>query len=333
MIRPGLANLLLENLASPRRNKRPKLLVQHSSGNLANVLAQHLFTSFIWTIIRHLPADVLHQGSINIHKFVQVQSSNAKDLQSSTKGGLGLELSHTKLTGFVKYSEGEGLGTSDEILLCMIPGFSFGDLLPNDAVFNHFVPKDTFGSKREDWIKSCAQYNAFLNNSKNVIKAEAEGHFGLTTIVDTMEFVYLMGLDLLNSDGRPSESDFRIVVATDGQKKRRPRKLGLLLQTLSERFPHILKRLSPIYDLQRRRPIFEHVFRLFKIKNSDSLWSPRWSSQSTTTKNKDYEFLYQIGFRTRHFKLYYLEDNSKVSLADLTRMYPFDLKGNSSINV
>ncbi|GKU04917.1 serine threonine protein phosphatase [Fusarium langsethiae] len=115
-----------------------KFLVQYSTADLVTVMAQHLFTCLIWNIGSLLPKNLLNRGDVNINEFVKVESSRLFDLPSSIRAQSGRRLSHRKLTKFVNYAEKQGLGTPDDILLCIIPTLSFFDCLPNNILFKDF---------------------------------------------------------------------------------------------------------------------------------------------------------------------------------------------------
>ncbi|CEI67723.1 unnamed protein product [Fusarium venenatum] len=119
-----------------------KLLVQHSTAATVTIAMQHLFIHFMWTIVDRLPKNFLDQGSVNVHEAVSVQPPRKLDL-SSNKSGIGRKLSHKKLKKFVLHAEKEDLGTFDDVLLCIIPGLSIKDRLPNDATFRFDLPRLT----------------------------------------------------------------------------------------------------------------------------------------------------------------------------------------------
>ncbi|CAJ0554429.1 Ff.00g129420.m01.CDS01 [Fusarium sp. VM40] len=115
--------------------KASDLLLQYSNADLTTLTAQHLFTSFMWTIGEYIARQVSHQESLDIGEHVKVQPSSNFDLHPNMGRLSGRKLNHVNLTRFVTYAEKQGLGTADEILLCIIPTLSFYDCLPNDAVF------------------------------------------------------------------------------------------------------------------------------------------------------------------------------------------------------
>ncbi|EMT71020.1 Serine/threonine-protein phosphatase 6 regulatory ankyrin repeat subunit A [Fusarium odoratissimum] len=170
-----------------------KLLVQHSTAGLATIAAQHLFTSFVWTVVDldQLPKDFLDQGSINIHESVSIQPPKPLDLESS-KLGTGRKLSHTKLTRFALHAEKEGLGVLDDILLCLIPIFSLKDVLPNDVVLKLDLP----GLRgRSSWVKDAPAYLALLKFMAKDSICRFDDYLSLASVVHALDYIYLMALD------------------------------------------------------------------------------------------------------------------------------------------
>jgi hypothetical protein len=241
-----------------------KLLVQHSTAGLATIAAQHLFTSFIWTIVDldQLPKDFLDQGSINIHDSVSIQPPKPLDLESS-KLGTGRKLSHTKLTRFALHAEKEGLGTLDDIFLCLIPVLSLRDVLPNDATLKLDLPSPRGQSA---WVKDAPAYLALLKFMAKDPMCRFDDYLSLVAVVHTLDYVYLMALDdenmaygraLPREDDKVSESKSIDSSANSKSLSRQPSgDLQKLLAHLSLFFPDAIKKLSVFYKLQGRKDYF-----------------------------------------------------------------------------
>ncbi|KAF5569527.1 serine threonine phosphatase 6 regulatory ankyrin repeat subunit A [Fusarium phyllophilum] len=243
---------------------RHRLLVQHSTANLATIAAQHLFTSFLWTIVDldQLPKDFLDQGSINIHEYVSIQPPKPLDLKS-TKLGISRKLSHTKLTRFALHAEKEGLGVLDDILLCLIPIFSMKDILPNDAVLKLDLPG--LGGQ-SIWAKDASAYLAFLKFITKESRCNFDDYLSLAAVVRALDYIYLMGLNgenmaygkaLSREDDRAAESHSNDHKAgSNPLSGKSSGDLQKLIEHLSLFFPDTIKRLLVFYKLQGREDSF-----------------------------------------------------------------------------
>ncbi|KAF0644684.1 hypothetical protein FPSE5266_11354 [Fusarium pseudograminearum] len=271
----------------PGPSEKPEFLVQHSTADLATVMAQHLFTCFIWNIGSMLPKNFLNRADININEFVKVESSRLFDLPSSIKAKSGRKLSHRQLTKFVNYAEKQGLGTPDDILLCIIPTFSFFDCLPNNVVldYDQLIPKP-FGSFKEDeQKKTCNDYIGLLDCIQKNNGVDQDEYLSSAVVVNIMEFVYLTALHI----------DKAKLCGTT--KKTHPEEFIKLLQILSEHYSSVLRKLSPFYEWQRRRETFKALFSDFQVgTNVDDVWPTGWSEREQDKA----AFMYKIGFTNRH---------------------------------
>ncbi|KAK2931230.1 SPRY domain [Fusarium oxysporum f. sp. vasinfectum] len=238
-----------------------KLLVQHSTAGLATIAAQHLFTSFVWTVVDldQLPKDFLDQGSINIHESVSIQPPKPLDLESS-KLGTGRKLSHTKLTRFALHAEKEGLGVLDDILLCLIPIFSLKDVLPNDIVLKLDLP----GLRgRSSWVKDAPAYLALLKFMAKDSICRFDDYLSLASVVHALDYIYLMALDDQNmaygkalpvvddraSAPKPDDSSAN----SKSLSRQSSGDIQKLLDHISQFYPDAVKKLSVFYELQGRK--------------------------------------------------------------------------------
>ncbi|KAF5605623.1 serine threonine phosphatase 6 regulatory ankyrin repeat subunit A [Fusarium pseudocircinatum] len=263
---------------------RHKLLVQHSTAGLATIAAQHLFTSFLWTIVDldQLSKDFLDQGSINIHESVSIQPPKPLDLES-TKLGTGRKLSHTKLTRFALHAEKEGLGVLDDILLCLIPIFSIKDVLPNDVVLKLDLPGLR---ERSTWVKDASAYLALLKFMTKESKCSFDDYLSLAAVVHALDYIYLMTLDdenmaygntLHQEDDKISESKSN---DSGGETKSPSRQSSddyqMLLVYISQLYPDVVRRLLAFYELQERKDYFYDLGR--RCEETET-WPPGFGNE------------------------------------------------------
>lgn len=241
-----------------------RLLTRVSQGDVAEFAAQHLFISFIWAIIDHLPIDFLHQGDLNVQNFVRIQSPGTIDLPSSENSTLGFKLSHVKLTSFTQYAEKEGLGSADDVLSCMIPAFSFKDRLPNEMVINRLFPQEILCHKRREWVGLSPKYINLIQNAESFTTSTTEDRLSVAVVAVTMEYIYLMAYDRSNfhvdlddtkrkSSGVVGEVKVQINPKYGVDDLEVDDNLKSLIQHVSnERFRGVLNELSHFYKLQKR---------------------------------------------------------------------------------
>ncbi|SCO90430.1 uncharacterized protein FRV6_14558 [Fusarium oxysporum] len=296
-----------------------KLLVQHSTAGLATIAAQHLFTSFLWTIVDldQLPKDFLDQGSINIHESVSIQPTKPLDVESS-KLGTGRKLSHTKLTRFALHAEKEGLGVLDDILLCLIPIFSLKDVLPNDVVLKLDLP----GLRgRSSWVKDAPAYLALLKFMAKDSICRFDDYLSLASVVHALDYIYLMALDDQNmaygkalpvvndraSAPKPDDSSANsksLIRQSSGDIQK-------LLDHISQFYPDAVKKLSVFYEFQGRKDFFcELESRCGEIKKP---WSHAYDNEKGS-------FMKQIRFTFLHDQV------SKMAPIDLRSFQEKDWK-------
>ncbi|RGP72455.1 serine threonine phosphatase [Fusarium sporotrichioides] len=282
-----------------------QFLVHHSTADLVTVMAQHLFTCFIWNIGSLLPMNIFNRQDVHMNQNVKVESSPLPDPSSSIKAQSGRRLSHRKLTQFVNYAEKQGLGTSDEILLCIIPTFSFFDCLPNNIIlaYDQLLAKP-FGSfdLKEQRAECIRQINLlrFVRESTDLLEEE---YLSLAAVVNAMEFVYLTALHVAKAK----------VCRISKKVRTHPEELSVLLGDLFKHFGAFLRKLSPFYDLQRRRQTLTESFNDTKMGNriADFLFSG-WNEQE-----QDNDFTHKIGFTNWHRRVVDLKPTRRLNLRTL----------------
>ncbi|KAF4945391.1 hypothetical protein FGADI_11993 [Fusarium gaditjirri] len=303
------------------------ILVQHSSEELEIIAAQHLFTSFMNCIGKHLPKNILNQGDVNVNDHVKLESSSLLDLPSSIEAESGRKLSHTKLTKFVTYAEKQGLGSSDDVLLCMIPTFSFHDCLPNEVVVVQELPQVKLFEKLESRSQACSTHQKFLQWMKQEKRVDDNEHISLVALVNTMEFIHLAALDILRRDdcglerfvgpkdhalgGDGYYSDVQTSEfgsnETSTEATRYFADLTALVDEVVGSFSGLLNKLTPFYQLQGRLKTFERAFDQC-TSNSERSGHARFkqcglSFKQGQAQDADFqarEFMDQIGFTALH---------------------------------
>lgn len=232
----------------PRRrhgNGNPKEIGVVSSGFLPAILAQHLFTNFVWNISRLLPKSCLRSGYTKTQKDVEIEGSDSFSPYDFSTTWHRPKMRHGPLSKIAQQMETAGLGTMTQILFCMIPALSFHDLLPNHAILN-LIPKAGQG---QGWEETAHCYNKLLESGIRAGKGEEE-RLCLFVVVDTMDFLYLACEPYSGSNLPPSELDVEL--------------RGLAEKLASPKFAGTVAKLAPIYNLQKRVVAFRSIFKRYK---------------------------------------------------------------------
>ncbi|KAI5861398.1 ankyrin repeat-containing domain protein [Durotheca rogersii] len=209
------------------------------NGYLPVILAQHLFTSFMWAVVDDLPEDCLRKGErdveiINSHKFVPRDLQDTWYLPS---------LRHRQLTTIIQKMEKYGLGSMNDILLSMIPALSYRDRLPNEEILS-LVPLNV----ERGWVETTRCYNSLLQTSIGVTSKE---NFAFAVVVRTMDFLH-MAFDPYQTVDSSPEGELWSAFSD-------------LVREL-DKFKHVVACLALVYELQRRREGFKSMFKFVTIQ-------------------------------------------------------------------
>ena len=206
----------------------------------------------MWTVVEQLPEDCLRQGVLNTEQDVEIESRHTFDPHEFVNTWRRPTLRHRQLTKLVRHLELYGLGTQSEILLCMIPAFSFRDLLPNHVILK-LIPQIRHG---QGWAETARCYSRLLEQSMRVVPQGnmAEEKFCYNVVVATIDFLCFA-----------CEPYDKHVVA--------PEELSTELEDIvarlaSTKFAPIVKKLAQAYFLQLRHEVIADVFELFGTASS-----------------------------------------------------------------
>lgn len=218
---------------------------------LPKILAQHIFTVFMWTLAQHLPPSCLGQGLPSHMQEVEITQSRKFLPQQFGATWSEPALRHRGLSIVTQQIEGTGLGDATEILMCMIPALSFADLLPNEVMLS-ILPRKT-----PDWgwseLADC--YTELL---KTKLGKSVKERFCYEAIVVAIEFLLEASEPFYDPDiGKP----WRELEAA----------LNRLTNELLGGYLPILGELLRIYHLQHRfRDVVRALDRFMTIE--DDVW-------------------------------------------------------------
>ena len=226
-----------------------------SSGYLPTILAQHLFTSFIWTIAEHLSRDCLRQGFSTREDDVEIDGRHRFVVYEFSETWHRPTLRHRMLTKVVRQMEVYGLGSFNDILLCMVPALSFKDLLPNNTMLK-LMPQPERGAT---WLEASRAYKRLLDSKIGTSTGE---NFCYAVVTAVLDFLYIACEPYDEYITAPAELRQELV--------------RIVKKLLSSKFAAVVAKLAPVYELQGRREQFLEIFRFYrkgnkKGKNLESL--------------------------------------------------------------
>ncbi|KAI8655590.1 Protein SSH4 [Fusarium keratoplasticum] len=211
-----------------------------SNGYLHTNLAQHFFTSFMWTVVEFLPKNCLNPGIDEIQQEVEIEGPKVFESYDFTQTWLRPKLRHRRLTKVVREMESYGLGSTTDMLLCMIPALSSRSLLPNQAIFK-LMPR--VGSGR-GWVEIANCHKKLLETIKTDEVSE-EDQFSVAIVVASMDF--------LSFAYEPYDEQTKPPPDLDNELKTIVEKL------LSPKFITVLEKLAPVYRRQCRHRLLYNV--------------------------------------------------------------------------
>ncbi|KAH4204597.1 hypothetical protein HBI25_219440 [Parastagonospora nodorum] len=232
--------------SDPRRSsssRGARELAISSSGLLPDILAQHLFTSFIWTIVDHLPKNVLRQSVLEREQDGDFEGRSNNVLLTGSRS----RLRDRTLVKLVRQLQEFGLGNETDILLCVIPAFSFRDLLPNHALLET-IPQIRHG---KSLVGTANGYIKLLEQSLSIAPygTTVEGKFWYTLVVAAIDFLFFA-----------SEPYDEYIQAPE---ELRTALQDVVVRLTSNIIAPVIKKLAGAYMLQRRNGEIAAIFKLF----------------------------------------------------------------------
>ncbi|PGH17795.1 hypothetical protein AJ79_00936 [Helicocarpus griseus UAMH5409] len=145
---------------------------------LPTILAQHLFTGFVWSISKYLPHDALSSADIEDRdRFIPHRIAETYWFPT---------LRNRKLMKIIRISESLGLGTVKDILLCLIPPLSTQLLLPNEEILDLVLQSANELEKGHNWTQAAEIYDAWL---ETVISKQREERYNYAVVVAVIDFL------------------------------------------------------------------------------------------------------------------------------------------------
>lgn len=201
----------------------------------------------MWTVVGKLSEDCLRKGIPNDELDIAIEDSHAFNAHRFAETWRRPTLRHRELTRLVQQQVSFGLGTRDEILLCMIPAFSSKDLLPNHALLQ-LIPRIGPG---QGWTETAQCYNNLLDQNMRASEQYTE-RFCYNALVATIDFLLFASEPYDDFISAPSELKNELE--------------GIVSRLVSTHFVPGIEKLALAYYLQRRHEDIARIFQLFGEK-------------------------------------------------------------------
>lgn len=263
-----------------------------SEASLPDILAQHLFTSFMWTVARRLPKDCINPSFEEIHKEVEIDGPQTFEPYDFDQMWPRFKLRHRRLTELVRQIESYDLGRTEHILLCMIPALSKSNLMPNQAILKR-IPRVGSG---HGWVETARCYRKLLDTSTGD-EVSPNDRLGLGIVTNTMDFLTLAWepYDAINKP--PSELKDELSAIAE--------------QLVSLKFSRVMRMLHPVHQFQQRQVLFDRIFsQLVPEMPQEYLQASRLSEDLDQIFAQDY-----LGFTKYHLEVWKAWEGDKVSVA------------------
>ncbi|RSL58762.1 hypothetical protein CEP53_006033 [Fusarium sp. AF-6] len=211
-----------------------------SNDCLHTILAQHIFTSFMWTVVEFLPKNCLNPGIDEIQQEVEIEGPKAFESYNFAQTWLRPRLRHRQLTKIVRKMESYGLGSTTDILLCMIPALSSRHLLPNQAILK-LMPRVGFGP---GWVETAICHKKLLKTIK-MDRVSEEDQFSVAVVVASMDFLDF-AYEPYDEQTKPTWNLGEELLAVEQE-------------LLSPKFTTIMEKLAPVYHGQSRHRLLYNI--------------------------------------------------------------------------
>lgn len=194
----------------------------------------------MWTVVELLPRNCLNPGIDEIQQEVEIEGPKVFESYDFTQTWLRPKLRHRRLTKVVREMESYGLGSTTDILLCMIPALSSRNLLPNQAILK-LMPRVDSGRR---WVEIANGHKKLLETIKTDEVSE-EDRLSVAIAVASIDF--------LSFAYEPYDEQTKPPQDLDSELK------TIAQELLSPKFITVLEKLAPVYRRQYRHRLLYDV--------------------------------------------------------------------------
>lgn len=169
-----------EDYEDASRHEAGEAVAIISSGPLANILAHHLFSAFMWAISPSIPRDSFAQATVD-----------DSDLFDGTDFEITWNLPtlrNKKMMKLARDIEAFGLGPVEDVLLAIIPPLSYRGILPNEAMMRVLLRKIGDYEEYHNWSQA---QRVYLNLLQLDMDPRRMDRISYEIVVELIEFLFI----------------------------------------------------------------------------------------------------------------------------------------------
>jgi hypothetical protein len=150
-----------------------------STGPLASVMAHHLLTAFMWAVSPYIHPDSFDEATVeDPDLFEEVKFDSTWNLPT---------LRNKKLTKLAREVADTGLGSIEDIFLCILPPLSAQGLLPSEAILSVLLQKTKEAERSHDWNQAKQTYLCLLTLDLDPRRSD---RLCYKVVVELVEFLF-----------------------------------------------------------------------------------------------------------------------------------------------
>lgn len=169
-----------EDYEDASRHEAGEAVAIISSGPLANILAHHLFSAFMWAISPSIPRDSFAQATVD-----------DSDLFDGTDFEITWNLPtlrNKKMMKLARDIEAFGLGPVEDVLLAIIPPLSYRGILPNEVMMRVLLRKIGDYEEYHNWSQA---QRVYLNLLQLDMDPRRMDRISYEIVVELIEFLFI----------------------------------------------------------------------------------------------------------------------------------------------
>lgn len=225
----------------------------NSNAPLATILAHHLFSAFMWAISELIPSDSFHEATVeDSDQFIVADFERSWGRPT---------LRNRRMMKIVRDIERFGLGSTEDILLSIIPPLSTRGILPNEKMVDLLLEKAKGCEPLHDWQQASEIYKRILDLHMDPRRGD---RISYVIVVELIEFLFLAkeAVDDRKDRGDPPSGNKQARSLTDAVTGITER---LLSHTL---LLDVVQKLRWFYGKQCRQRKFNSLFPQYEIPTS-----------------------------------------------------------------
>ncbi|KAF2869583.1 hypothetical protein BDV95DRAFT_105006 [Massariosphaeria phaeospora] len=234
-----------------------KVVYIESNAPLARILSQHMFSAFMWAISSIIDPEIFAHTTVE-----EGERSYTLDLQQSWTFP---KLRNARMLKIARGIAETGLGTTEDVLFCIIPPLSYRKLLPNEALLEPLLREAKEFESRHDWRNATVMYQKLLELE---LDPDSRDQIAFEIVIEVVEFLFIAVEVVYDRDGLDTSNAGELNVSAQDLISGCDRLLSILRE--QPLFLSVIQNLRWFYFQQRRQWHFNLLFPRLKIGIPDA---------------------------------------------------------------